>query len=448
MDALRLIRDHVVNGHISASTHDANEIHLREADVPLRRSAETNYRSKVGNKLLKVEQIWYFIKHHVQNPSMAHTAYMKAAIADGFATLSMLDRNDLIDYLTGKKATSERIDVTAVLVDDEAGIDAGKRAREDEDEDGVPRERVLRDRNSVLRAPKDMTSVLAFFKAPEEEMERLQEEKQQAEDLAKGVKNQRYRDVKEQVFWREHVGSDFDFMNLDTNASFLSGPNPGVANGIDVPSERRTAPAAQPSAPSGPSSVSARKPSAMPAKAPVKKKTSGIPGGIPIIIVPAGFNQKVVLNMFNAKEFLQNGKFTPWDVVQKSGAKKSSSVYISRTYKRDGSKIKYEVTEKAPHKRSEDWARVAACFVLGAKWQFKDWPFRGVEDGDLVETFSKIRGFHARFDGDPEIDVVKTWNVKTITVSRTQRHGDRAAFEFFWDELDKHLALRSSALKY
>lgn len=421
-------------------------------DAPLRRGAETNYRSKVGNKLLKVEQVWYFIKFYVANPDVQHTGYMKAALADGFATLSMLDRADLTDFLTGKKSTSDRIDITAVIVDDEAVDGVGKRAREDEQLDGVPRERVLRDRNSVLRVPKDMSSVLDFFKEPEEEMERLQAERQQAEELAKGVKNQRYRDVKEQVFWREHVGSDFDAMNLDTNASFLSGPKPTLGeDGMALPMPP-TAPPMQPRAPSAPSSAPSdalnRKPAAGRASVKPVKKTSGIPGGIPIIIVPAGFNQKVVFNMFNAKEFLQEGKFVNWDVVQKSGAKKSSSVYISRTYKRDGAKVKYEVTEKAPHKRSEDWARVAAVFVLGAKWQFKDWPFRGVEEGDLVETFQKIRGFHARFDGDPEIDVVKTWNVKQITMSRTQRHGDRAAFEFFWDELDRHLALRSSALKY
>ena len=394
-----------------------------------------------------MEAIWYFIKYHVANPDAAHTAYMKAAIAAGVSTLSMFDRKDLIAYLTGERATSDRIDITVPVIVDEEGVSTvdAKRAREEDEAEGVPRERVLRDRNSVLRAPKDMTSVLDFFAAPEEEKERLEEEKQQAADLAKGIKNQRYRDVKEQVFWREHVGSDFDMMNLDTNASFLSGPKPPVDDGTDMLMTDARAMEKQPTAPSGPSTARRGGPAAA-AKAP--RKTSGKPGGVPIIIVPAGFNQKVVLNMFNAKEFLQDGKFTQWDVVQKAGAKKSSSVYISRTYKRDGAKVKYEVTEKAPHKRSEDWARVAAVFVLGAKWQFKDWPFRGVEDGDLVETFTKIRGFHARFDGDPEVDVVKTWNVKPITISRTKRHGDRAAFEFFWDELDRHLALRSSALKY
>lgn len=425
-----------------SSTHDDARIQLKDEDVALSRSTTTNYKSKVGSKFLKVEQIWYFIKHYVENPSMVHTGYMKAAIADGFATVSMLDRADLIAYLTGKIATSDRIDVTVPVVADEDAEAAEKRAREAEEEEaGVVRERVLRDRNSVLKGPKDLGNVLEFF-APKEEKQKLEEQQQTAAEMAKGIKNQRYRDVKEQVFWREHVGTDFDMMNLDTNASFLTANQPTTdADELEPAMARPDKPTPQAAA----AAPSTRGSHAPPTKKP--RKTSGKPGGVPIIIVPAGFNSKVVLNMFNAKEFLQNGKYVHWDVIQKSGVKKSSSIIISRTYKRD-QKIKYEITEKAPHKRSEDWARVAAVFVLGAKWQFKDWPFRGVEDGDFVETFSKVRGFYARFDGDPEVDIMKTWNVKPLNVSRTSRHGDRATFEAFWDELDRHLALRASALNY
>ena len=64
-----------------SSTHEATHVHLKDEDAALRRSTETNYKSKVGNKLLKVEQIWYFIKFHVANPDVQHTKYMKAAIA-------------------------------------------------------------------------------------------------------------------------------------------------------------------------------------------------------------------------------------------------------------------------------------------------------------------------------------------------------------------------------
>jgi parafibromin len=80
-----------------------------------------------------------------------------------------------------------------------------------------------------------------------------------------------------------------------------------------------------------------------------------------------------------------------------AGQKKHSTIIFKRRYLRDRS-VKYEVTDKAPHKRSEDWARVVAVFVSGKEWQFKDWPFRGADDGDLVDTFQKIRGFYAMYD--------------------------------------------------
>ena len=423
---------------------DGSEIHFKDEEFALERARATNYKSKVGGKYLKCEQIWYFIKHCTENPDVPHTGYMKAAIAAGVATVSLLDRADLIAYLTGAIATSDRIDIMAPM-DVGAGETVGKRSREAEEEDaGVLKERVLRDRNSVLKSAKDFESVLDFFAGPKDNRQKQEEQQQQAAELAAGIKNPRFRDVKEQVFWREHVGSDFDAMNLDTNASFLTAskpvddtPLPMVASAARS-AKPLTAPSTAPSSRGHGSTASASKP-----------KKTGKPGGMPIILVPAGFNSKVVLNMFNAKEFLQDGKLVAWDAVQKSGAKKSSSIIITRTYGRDPSqKVRYEVTEKCPHKRSEDWQRVAAVFVLGAKWQFKDWPFRGVEDGDLVDTFTKIRGFYARFDSDPEVDIMKTWNIRTLNMSKTNRHGDRAAFEAFWDELDKHLALKSSALHY
>lgn len=36
------------------------------------------------------------------------------------------------------------------------------------------------------------------------------------------------------MFWREYVGSDFDMMNLDINAFFLSGFKLFVDDGIDM----------------------------------------------------------------------------------------------------------------------------------------------------------------------------------------------------------------------
>ena len=38
------------------------------------------------------------------------------------------------------------------------------------------------------------------------------------------------------------------------------------------------------------------------------------------------------------------------------------------------------------------WVSWAGIQVTGAKWQFKDWPFKGAADGDLVDTFAHVKG--------------------------------------------------------
>jgi parafibromin len=44
--------------------------------------------------------------------------------------------------------------------------------------------------------------------------------------------------------------------------------------------------------------------------------------------------------------------------------------------------------------------------------------------------------------------VIKKWNVRNLIFQKNVRHGDRAQFEAFWDEVDKHLELKRSQLKF
>ena len=48
----------------------------------------------------------------------------------------------------------------------------------------------------------------------------------------------------------------------------------------------------------------------------------------------------------------------------------------------------------------DEASRVAACFVQGARWQFKGWPFKGVDRGDMVDCFEHVRGFYLRFQDE------------------------------------------------
>jgi parafibromin len=65
-----------------------------------------------------------------------------------------------------------------------------------------------------------------------------------------------------------------------------------------------------------------------------------------------------------------------------------------------------------------------------------------------VETFNRVRGFYAKYDVDTPAEVIKKWNVRNLIFQKNVRHGDRAQFEAFWDEVDKHLELKRSQLKF
>ena len=363
--------------------------------------------------------------------------------------------------------------------------------------DGVPNEQPLHTRNSILQCNKDFSSVLAFFGqtagkdggaggkvggggakgirgggAAEEAGARVQRHhgsrsgggenggrKEAPVPNVQPLRTNRFGDVKQDDFWSAAVGKDFADLGIDTNASFLDSKKAGGGAGARLPQMSaqdaaalhavagRSAPvhAAAASGRGGGGGGGGGRPGAGGPVGGARKDPSA--GAMPLIIVPAGYGSKVLFNMYNIAEFLANEKFVTWDSCHKSGQKKHSSIIFKRRYKRDRS-IKYEVTDKAPHKRSEDWARVVAVFVSGKEWQFKDWPFRGADDGDLVDTFQKIRGFYATYDTEAPVDIIKTWNVQVLRFQKNVRHGDRAQFEALWGEIDKHLEIRQSKLAY
>ena len=419
--------------------------------------------------------------------------------SDVGATVPVLDGS-------GATTTTTTIQTTKTTgVDDEMDADDARAARKEkgsglDEDDGKDAIKVVpyATRNASLKRKKDFTLALEkvdpnlVFRSSTNESRRggganrFMRESEKPKELVeaekiveRGQRRNRYQEkVEEQTFWKERVGSDFndlfggDFGDgaggcFDPNASFLAQPvkkqRTAAEEAAFLASEReeklreeKSALAQQkqqkqskstrggPGTYSGVSSLSITRKQQ---QKPIKRH------GTPLILVPAGLNAKVVLNMFNAKNFLEKEKFEPWQDIQKEAVKnktkKPTHLSLFRTYKRD-QPVKYEITDQVP-KIGEDWKRVVAVFVHGAKWQFKDWPkhiFPGAATGDLVDTFAKIRGFYAKFEQDQTPDVVKTWNVKLLTFRRNQRHGDKAVCSEFWDELDRALALKRSHLLY
>ncbi|EFJ51730.1 hypothetical protein VOLCADRAFT_103365 [Volvox carteri f. nagariensis] len=167
--------------------------------------------------------------------------------------------------------------------------------------------------------------------------------------------------------------------------------------------------------------------------------------GVPIIIVPSGLTS--MINMYNARAFLEEGRFVPAAQAQAaaSGAPKPSSLTIRRTAHRGPPGVEYTLTDRAPPAGSPDWERVVAVVVQGAKWQFKDWPYKvgGAKDGDLMEALAKVCGFFVHFADEKVGPPVSDWNVRTIALHRENRHKDMMAMLELYRHLDVFLQVRS-----
>ncbi|XP_046675123.1 parafibromin-like isoform X1 [Homalodisca vitripennis] len=161
----------------------------------------------------------------------------------------------------------------------------------------------------------------------------------------------------------------------------------------------------------------------------------------PIIIIPAA--NISLITMYNAKDILQDLKFFTTEEKKAQGAKRENEVLLQRR-KNGLLTVPYRVIDNPMKLTPYDWDRVVAVFALGPTWQFKGWPW----NGNPVEIFSKVCGFHLKYDEMRMDKNVQGWDVSVIQLSRTKRHLDRAALMAFWEKLDKHLMKNKPHLRF
>ena len=162
----------------------------------------------------------------------------------------------------------------------------------------------------------------------------------------------------------------------------------------------------------------------------------------PIILLPSG--SLSVINIDNVKNFLKDGKFMTGEEARRESAHKESidKHYFYRRFMRDTNPVQYKVTDVVPKNPAEKvafWNRVVAVVIMGKKWQFKDWPFDGISQGNLVHVFTKLQGFYFHYSKDQVPKEVEKWNVKTIAIDKEKRHKDQQAMRDFWFKLDDFL---------
>lgn len=356
MDPLSALRDFTVRGELDKIVRVGDEFRFG-SDYTFPCSVETAYRSKQGN-LYTLETLLYYVRnHHVK-----HTEYLQNARTQRIPTVTLPDRKPLLEYLQGKVASNDAIelfvpqnpkfpdsvtgDVEEYRPEDPTLI--GIRAASDEDEDENARikasenvdymsmirslERPLKDREALLECRnRDFYSVLVASTRREEERQRMESHQRKDGLVAKS----RLMGAEERGlgFWKDGDELGFD-----------STPKPKM-----------------------------------------HLKGSKIGEGVPIILVPSA--SQTLITVYNVKEFLEDGVFIPSDVkVKQMKGPKPDCVTVQKKFSRDRVVTAYEVRDKPSALKAEDWERVVAVFVLGKEWQFKDWPFK-----DHVEIFNKSK---------------------------------------------------------
>jgi len=156
--------------------------------------------------------------------------------------------------------------------------------------------------------------------------------------------------------------------------------------------------------------------------------------GPPIIIVPSAVTS--LITMYNVKEFLEEGKFITATEKKQQTPTKPTHLEIK---KRLGVNlpVPFHVIDCTTKLTPHDWGRVVAVFVLGQAWQFKDWYWPAI-----VEIFVNVKGFYLKYDDAVIPADVKSWSVKTLSVSKSKRHLDQTAALQFWNTLDEFLIRR------
>ena len=98
-------------------------------------------------------------------------------------------------------------------------------------------------------------------------------------------------------------------------------------------------------------------------------------------------------------------RFVSSDEKKKQGARREQAVIIQ--HRRQGTNLSqpYKVIDDPRNLRPEDWDRVAAVFVQGPTWQFKNWPW----GGNPVDIFARSEYFTSAVSSPIQCEKITSW---------------------------------------
>ena len=153
----------------------------------------------------------------------------------------------------------------------------------------------------------------------------------------------------------------------------------------------------------------------------------------PIIVVPAEFS--AILTLFNAKQFLKDGKYESTKEVRKKGGKKDDRLIIPHTFS-GGQTFQFRIVDVVSTLSAIELKSIVCVVASGKPWQFDTWKARL---GDTAKIFKHAKGIHFKYEHEVTSNVIKKWKIEVLSLSESRRHLDRSIRDKFWKAIEKIL---------
>jgi parafibromin len=161
---------------------------------------------------------------------------------------------------------------------------------------------------------------------------------------------------------------------------------------------------------------------------PIKQASQSRFQNLIILVSPS---TKSRINNPNVEKFLNEGVWTPPTIDTN---KEYFSVLHRHTITQH--QQKYDVVANEELLKPDDWAKVVAVFLIGAKWQIKRYV-----PNDPPTLLSKVLGIYVGWDNEQLPDDIAKWNVKAFKINQTQRHADFQVAQHIWQAIEEMTTL-------
>lgn len=152
-----------------------------------------------------------------------------------------------------------------------------------------------------------------------------------------------------------------------------------------------------------------------------------------IILVHRSVEQ--VLNNSNLANFLEYSRYT--DPTENPDIKTTIKHYHSSS----GKEMEFDIISDIHQLDTDDWKYVVAIFLIGKKWQLKDFVLRdGKKSNDPSRIFNDYLGVFVHFEPSNKKFDADNWNVKRFGLDKSKDYKIDNIVSSIWEEIEKKCA--------